>query len=458
INACAGKAPASADDALQLCLLGRHVSSNDERAKDFARVLDAQHVPSLTSLLAIYDAAAKVSTRQSASDSLPAIQKWIDGLPTVDLPKEIKVSGKEKSAILRYDPAPARKIVAQLREKAAKRKPNPKDLEKLARQLRSELQPQVTAALAGPLYAYFLRSSDLVVANDPLLLRKHHYFDFSFEGFERRKIVPSDFKPKSEAAGSYFLGGFAQFAGSAGLAAVHSKNLGGASMESTASQLATIRSGGWDLLDESDQRLIALRIVVAREWVYESARKPELLRALNEETMGLLSLSRRADLLNGIASRDWRRVWESITLPELLALGGRYAKHFKSDPQPSEAVAALLSTEAKNDGSRLNTLGPIPAYTFGCNHPHLHSDAPYEEYEHHLPVEMGERSAEFKLFLAFQADRLGLQPEVVDRLAEKLARKAFRKAQMTDYRDWRSLLNAYASVDTKDLEQGLENE
>jgi hypothetical protein len=270
--------------------------------------------------------------------------------------------------------------------------------------------------------------------------------------------VRSDFKPTSEAAGSYFLGGFAQFAYAAGQAAVHSRNLSNGSMESAASQLAAIRGTNWDLLDESDQRLTALRIVVAREWVYQSARKPEILRALSEETVGSLALSRRADLLNGIASRNWRQVWNSITTPELLVLGGRHSQHFKTEPWPSEAAASLRSIEGKNDGSRLNVLGAIPYHILGCNHPHLHSDAPYEEYERHFPVEMGERSAEFKVFLAFQADRLGLQPGILGQFAERLVLKAFRKAQMTDYRDWRSLLNAYASVGTTDLQQGLENE
>jgi hypothetical protein len=88
----------------------------------------------------------------------------------------------------------------------------------------------------------------------------------------------------------------------------------------------------------------------------------------------------------------------------------------------------------------------------------LLSDAPYEEYERHLPVEMGERSAEFNLFLVFQGDRLGLQPESLEKVDEILAVKAFRKAQMTDYRDWRSLLNAYASINPADLTQAIPHE
>jgi hypothetical protein len=171
-----------------------------------------------------------------------------------------------------------------------------------------------------------------------------------------------------------------------------------------------------------------------------------------------LSLSRRADLLNGISSRDWRRAWDSITLPELFVLGARYSRQFSADPWPSEATAALRAAEKNNGDGSLNILGAIPGHIFGCNHPHLLSDAPYEEYERHLPVEMGERSAEFNLFLVFQGDRLGLQPESLEKVDEILAVKAFRKAQMTDYRDWRSLLNAYASINPADLTQAIPHE
>ncbi|HET9307113.1 MAG TPA: hypothetical protein VFO46_13900 [Candidatus Sulfotelmatobacter sp.] len=445
---------ASADEAVRSCLLGHHASANDDRLKQFMRVLDAQRVPSLTALLEIYDASANLPTAKAPLASVEAIEKALETLPSVELPKADKLSGEEKNCILRYDSTPARKVAVQLKEKASKRKINPKDLQKLARDLQGELQAQVAAAVAGPIYAYFLRSTDAIVMNDPLLLRKHHYFAFNVSSQQREKIVPSDFNVSGEAVGSYFVGGFAQFAYSAGVAASHSKNLGsgGATL---AAQLASIRSADWDRLHESDQRLAALRIIVAREWLYQSARQPDVFRALGDSTLGLLSLSRRADLLNGISSRDWRRAWGSITLPELFVLGARYSRQFSADPWPSEATVALRAAEKSNGDGSLDILGAIPGHIFGCNHPHLLSDAPYEEYERHLPVEMGERSAEFNLFLVFQGDRLGLQPESLEKIDETLAVKAFRKAQMTDYRDWRSLLNAYASINPADLTQAI---
>ena len=278
LSACNKDVAASPDQALQSCLLGRHAAASDERLKSFVRILDAQHVPSLADLLAIQVAAASISTSKSVSASLEIIQKSVDALPSVGLPKEAKVQGKDKSEILRYDPAPARKLLAEMKEKAGKRKPNLNDLQKLTRELLAELQPEVCAAIVGPIYAYFLRASDVVVMDDPLLLRKHHYFDFS-ESSEHSRLPTSDFKPGSEGEGSYFLGGFGQFPFVASLASAHRRIL---ARPWRAWQL------NWPLFaalnqyeSTSTQHVASMRIVVAREWIYESAANPDLFHTLN---------------------------------------------------------------------------------------------------------------------------------------------------------------------------------
>jgi hypothetical protein len=318
----------------------------------------------------------------------------------------------------------------------------------------------IGAALAGPVYAYFLRPTDLVVSEDPLLLRKHRYFDFvgASAGGHLRKVVPAEFFPESQGAGSYFLGGFAQFGLAAGIAAgVGWKTASHSASDAVAAQIAAIRGSTWDRLEEADLRLLSLRIAVGREWILESARRPEAFQALTEETAGLLSLSRRADLLNSIEARNWQKVWDSITVPDLFALGGRYLDHFAIDPWPSPVTVELRAVSRVDDGSRLNILGSIPYRAFGCSHPHLLADAPYEEYEQHLfPTEIAERAAEFKLFLAFRADSVGVEPGELARVAEPLAAKAFRSAELTDAHDWRSLLAAFAAVTADDLKQALE--
>ena len=451
-----GEKIVSAESGIRTCLLGSAELSN-RRAIEFQHVLDEQKIPSMDALLSIYEAVPKLSAGASAPVNLVGIESSMGRLPSVAFPKEMKVRGKEKESIERYETAAVLKLVAQLKQKLAQRKVNREQIERLSHELLAELEPQITLALAGPIYGYFLRSTDLVVSADPLLLRKHHYFNFSKDGHPDANL-DSSFRKDNEGVGSYFEGGFAQFPlASATAAAVGWKNVGPGTGESVVAEIAAIRAATWDRLEESDLRLVSLRISVAREWIFESARRPDLLQALSEETQGLLSLTRRADLLNGIESRNWRKVWASAMLPDLFSLGGKYLDHFKIDPWSSPVTSALRAVAATDDGSRLRILGSINYHTFGCGHPHIFMDAPYEEYERQaLPAEIAERSAEFKLFLAFLADSVGLQPPALANVAETLAQKAFGAAQMSNFGDWRSLLAAYASVTPDDLRQALE--
>jgi hypothetical protein len=200
-----------------------------------------------------------------------------------------------------------------------------------------------------------------------------------------------------------------------------------------------------------------LRCTLAREWIEESASHPDAFQALSDETMGLLSLTRRADLLSAIETRDWRRAWVAVTLPDLFALSGKFLARFPSDPWPSPTLAALRQAAALNDGSRLNILGPAPYHSFGCDHPHLLQDAPYEEYERHMfPTELAQRVAEFKLYLVYLADGMGVEPSALSSVAEPLAAKAFRNAKMMDAHDWRAVTAAFSSISPVDMKEALQ--
>ncbi len=447
---------ARADERVRVCLLGAEGQPESRRNMDFQRVLELQKVPSLEAMFAIYDEAKKLSTK--GAGDLASMEKNAGAFSLVELPKNTKVDGKEKEFIARYDPSPVHKIISQISQKSAKNKRNAKDIEKLCQELLAALQPQLALALAGPVYAYFLRPGDLVVSEDPLLIRKHHYFDI-FGGLGPKEVLlESLFEQANGGTGSRFVGGFAQFGVSAGVAAGTGwKTAGAAGEEAIAAQIAALRGTNWDRLEESDQRLVGLRTTVAREWITESAQRPAEFQVLSEETMGLLSLSRRADLLNGIEARNWRKVWDAVTLPDLFALGGKYLDRFKSDPWSSPSTAALRLVAASNDGSRLNVLGAVTYHAFGCNHPHLLPNAPYEEYERHMfPAEIAERAAEFKLFLVALADGMGVEPLALVKVAEPLAARAFHSANMTDARDWRSLMRAFASIAPNDLREALQ--
>jgi len=456
----AGKGQASPDDQIRACMLGVNGAQlSSVRGKAFQGVLGRQNVPRLENLFSVFDAVKTLSGNGPMHDEISTLRTDVAGLPRIELPQDIKSLGKEKDVLISYGLADATKRVEEIAQKAGKRKPNRKAIQKLAQELLAQLQPQITAALAGPVYAYFLRPTDLVVSEDPLLLRKHRYFDYvSPEAIRGSLIAESRFVPQSQGTGSYFEGGFALFGVGAGQAAVVGwKSGAGSSADAAVAQIASVRSTIWDSLTEVDQRLLALRIAIADEWIFESARVPEAFEALNDATIGLLSLSRRADLLNGIKARDWRKAQEAVTLADRLSLGGKYLERFKSDPWPSPVAVELREVAGENTAPHLDVLGPLRHHALGCPHSHLLLDAPYEEYERHLfPSEVAERAAEFKLYLAYLADGAGVGPAALADVAEPLLDKAFRSAQLTEPRDWHSLLAAYASVSAADLETALQ--
>ena len=415
-------------------------------------------MPRLDILFSIFDAAKKLPESTSRTREISALRTGVDGLPRVEAPKKLKISKKEKESLASFDLVRPSKLVKDLTAKAGKKKVNVGSIQKLSRELMARLQPQITLALAGPVYAYFLRPTDLVASDDALLLRKHRYLDFvSPSGVGGSVMAESRFVAGSQGSGSYFEGSFALFALAAGDAAAAAWKTSGGTADAAAAQIAALRSTTWENFTEADQRLLALRIIMAREWIFESARRPEAFRALSDETVGLLSLSRRADLLNGVTARDWAKAQDSVTLADLFTLGGKYLEHFKTDPWQSPAASSLRAVAASADASHLDILGAIRYQTYGCSHTHLLPDAPYEEYEKHvLLADIAARAAEFKIFLAFLADQAGVEPAALAAVAEPLAAKAFATAQLTDGHDWRSLLAAYSSVSADDLKKALE--
>jgi hypothetical protein len=308
-----------------------------------------------------------------------------------------------------FQPRRLTEIVKQFREKTARKNVKLPDLEKLSTEYLAAIDVPTRWALAGIVYAYFLRPDDLLVSEDPLLLRKHQFVSLNPASGSTIVFEASKVQQSSEKAGSNFLGGFANFADAAGYAAAKSAKLGGDNGELIAGkQIGAIRSTAWERLQDGDLRLFGLRLAVAREWVARAASQPELAESLGDAAFGLLSLTRRAELLGALADGNWPAVWNLLTLSDLYFLSDRYLARYPKDPWTSAATQALRREAARNDGSRLALLGAQFPATFGCSHPHLRAAMPYEQYEKE-PFKLAERSAEFKLYLARYADSAGLR-------------------------------------------------
>jgi len=451
-----------ADAALKNCMIGSEDNEfSRRRARDYAMVMDMQKVPSLTTLLGVQDALAEVVRKsaagQSASSDAQAVQKMLSGIPSVAVSKQLKSEPKEKDSMERYLPDHLNERAGDLLQDVTKRKLNPSSIEKSTNEVLKEMEPQVTAALAGAVYAVDLRSSDLIVSEDPLLLRKHRYFNLT-EGSDLAPLAAeSDFVKSSEGMGSHFEGGLAQFVVAAGRAAETGWPEGGNGMDwVVAAQIAGLRVTPWNQLTEKDQRVVSLRILAARELIVTASSNAAALDLVSAHTTGILSPARRSALLGGIADRDWVRVWDSVYLPDLFMLGTSIESVEAPRLPDAPALSALRRMIEKNQGAGANGFGRVPYTQFGCTHPHVLADRPYEAYESRMPEELAERSADLKLYLAYRADSLGVAPVDLGRVAEPLARSVFKSTQMTDYKDWRSLLASYSAVENKKIVEILQ--
>jgi tetratricopeptide (TPR) repeat protein len=464
IMSCGGKnAPVDPDSAMSRMLFGSAEPGADlptaqTRIGRYRQVLELQKVPSLATVLALADAARNLgSGKGTPAAQIQVLETRATGLLVVDVPKDLGVKGKQRDLVEAFQPRRLQEIVKQFHDKTAKKNVKLQDLERLSGEYLGAIDVPVRWALAGIIYAYFLRPDDLLVSEDPLLLRKHEFSKLDQAAKTLHVFEPSYFNPSSEKAGSYFIGGFAEFADAAGSAAAMSAKLGGDYGQMVAGkQIGALRSTNWENLRDEDLRLLGLKVAVAREWIVRASQQPELEASLAEATFGLLSLTRRAELLGALADGNWRSVWNVLTLSDLYFLAGRYLERYPADPWMTPATQGLRREAGRNDGARLQLLGAELSASFGCVHPHLHGAMPYEEYENDLiPSRLAERSAEFKLYLARYADTVGLSASSLGPVAETAARAILKGMQLSDLHDWRSVLAAFSGIDGKLMQEAV---
>ncbi len=431
----------------------REVDFSKTRHADFIHVLEIQKAPPLAALLAMDDAAKKLASLAGPPAlQIKALESAASGLAELEIPKTSR--GREKHLLESFQTRQLIQTLSRIRQRTAKKKLNPKDLEGPIQELMTELAPQIELALAGIVYAFYLRPGDLVVSEDPLLLRKHQFVEVSAAVKSRSVFLAPYMSSGNEQWASRLSGGFASFAELAGQLTASTARLMEESLEPTArSQIGSLRTTDWSKLQDGDLRLASLKILVAREWVVRSAAANALREGLAVDTLGLLSLTRRADLLHGIGAEGWKTVWKALTLSDLYFLGDRYLQRFAADPWQSPVTRALRRHVAVNDGARLHWLGANLGSLFDCSHPHLRSMAPYEEYERYMfPGKLAARSSEFKLYLALYFHREGIPAASMGAVAEPLAIALLRDLKMAGLRDWRATLAAFDALDGKLLE------
>ena len=425
------------------------------RTAAYRKVLAEQKVTSLQTLLESDRLLRELAAgKGSVPEQLKALDTLQAGILSVPVPKDMKISEVNKKFLSDHERERIPEILQHLRQQFARKKVNLEEVGKLRGEFLAAIAQPVKVALSGIIYAYFLNPDDLLVSEDPLLLRKHRFVDA--EGATLRVFPPSDLARGSEGAGSHLTGGFAGFYRVAGYLALSGEKAGNNELIAVA-QLGSLRATDWRNFTENDLRVFGLRVRVAREWILHAGSNQKLADDLAEDTLGLLSATRRAQLLDAISARDWANALDTATLGDLFTLSGRYLARYTKDPWASPVVSELRKIPSASDESRLRGLGSSAVDLLGCSHSHLAGLGPYEQYEWLLlPQKLSERTAEFKLSLADVAGRVGVPPAALGMVAEPLARRVLAKAHMADMHDWRAATQAFAALDEEMLESALE--
>jgi tetratricopeptide (TPR) repeat protein len=430
----------SRDVALEALLDGDHASPR--RRKAFATVLDVQKAPSLDALFSICSDAAKISQPGSLDD----IQRQLGTLPVLPIPKAWRLHGEQKKWLDSFDSAPANTIVLKTREKQGKKKPNAAEIEKLATDLTGSLEPWVELAVVSRIYARYLDPSDLIVSEDPMLVRKHEFTELDNRTGHKELFTHSALSVASTGEGSYFSGGLAEFGMAAGEARAAGNHVSALGEAFATAMFASVRGTDWSGITPAALQSFGATVRLAREWIVQSALAPNLRQTLEQNTLGLLSLNRRQALLDGLEQHDWQSVWQSVSISDLYFLGQSLLETH-ADAQTTAAfwqkpaVHAMRQVAAQQKD--LDALGSIAPALNGCTQPRLRRYAPYEDYERYfIPERMAQRTAELKLYLAWVADNHAWKPEVLDDASSVAVEKLLRSIHMRDQYDWSAIIEA----------------
>jgi tetratricopeptide (TPR) repeat protein len=434
------------------------VNPGAHRREEFRAVLSQQKIPDLDEVLrAVDNAAAVAKGPNEALAAATALEAFYSTLPVMELPKNAKLKEPVREALRGLHPQEAPKLLRELRQKAAKKKPNPKEFEALSAELLQDLSGPLELALRGLVYAYYLRPTDLPVTEDAWLVRKHQFISLGSSAKDKIRFQPADFLVSSDGLGSYASGSFANFTHALGPLVLTGQQLGNQHVPLVEGMaLVNLRATPFWSLKEEDLRLAHLLVLGGREWIVSAAQNEEARQKLEAASAGLLGSQRKMQLVAGLRTADWQSIWASVSLSELYWLGTILQTSMTDSVGESPVLAGLkraASTGARSP-ARLRLLGNVYPEAIGNDIPRLEILPPYEDYAAQMfPSRIAERVAEWKLYLAVMADRAGLEPSTLDVLGEPLLLKACERLEMASAFDWESVLKRFAELKTSWLKE-----
>ncbi len=403
--------------------------------EDITKVLAAQKAPDLPKMLALIEHARQIATKPA--EAAAAIEKLYAEMPRIELTKNQKYRGELRQMIELYNAPAVPRLLLETKKKAANKKPNPKDFEKLSGELLEALAAPLALAALSLDYAYVLRPTDLSAMEDPLLVRKHEFIELNSNLKQFTLFPNAAFDIHEQEGGGFGKGSLSGLGYIAGKVSRAGQASSGVSAPVQVMQTATLRSTPLWQLTTQDLRAFKIRVLAAREWIVDASRSDTLRQQLDLATIGLIAPNRRSRLSTALAAGEVQVAWELLSLSDLYWLGNRV---------PSQAVwtTPLRPHLEAAKPEHLNLL---------ASHSNLEPLPPYEDYEMILiPDRLAERVSEFKFSLAWLADHEGLTPIQLANASDALLNRALSGLKMTDLTDWHSALQAWEKLHSSWLE------
>lgn len=422
--------------------------------ENYAKLCDYQRIPDPAKLIALDSVlAGLVAKPGDATTAIKAIAGLLEGWPAQEAPAK-GMNPHRLRAIERYQLAPLRGTFLKLQAEAQRgAKLRPDRVQRLATEMAEALSPQATLALVGVLYARFFQAEDLLIAEDPLFLRRHDFLEVTVPaGSALRRTM---LETVGGADGSMLVGGFDGIARAAGTAGAQSTmEQSGVGDILLGAELCALRSTNWLALDDGALQHFALALHAAQDWVLLAATDISAREQLATATLGVVSNSRRAALLRAIARRDWTQVWDSLSIRDLLQLAVALPAAL---PEASPALEqARKQPPARN---QLHAFGGPMDLLRGEPLPRFEALAPYEEaVARTYPMVAVSRFAEFKLYMAKHVAAEAGSATQVASSAEATLRRILRYARIASVMDWPAVLSTYRSLRAADFQQSENQE
>lgn len=423
-------------------------------------VLRLQRIPSLTGLMELHGAARKISGSdrqdQAVLSTFKVGLRELHGLEQ-QLANQLTDAQKGNAEFLQGDRIS--KWARQL-NRAAGNGGQANRLSELSGDLTGGIGRSLKDALVGWVYAYYFSPRDLVVAEDPLLTRKHKFYVIFGSG--RRSYWPAASRQTlRRQTGNYLRGPLCQIetlAGEIGLVKAEAGESIGTDpvVEGfAAAQLSGVRSVPWPHLNPLAMHLVGLKLRLAREFIVRTALREGLQENLADIVEGLLGPTRKSQLLEAVSRQELERAFAMLSSSDLYFLGDRLL-----DPKQAsllgdgpvrkalERTAALVPPHQ----DRFFAGSEVGDRTYCKRIP----PAPYEDYNHALLTHhLSRRLGHMLLTLAEAADQAGFSLEALALVAEPAVRHLALNAQMNNSADWKGAIRAMSKIPIEKLLQQL---